>query len=122
MIDWTISLPDQVAVTGTASGLGEALARMLLESGVRVVDVDVDEPAADLTGAASFTEIPRQRDRGRDVAPGRHGGRGLGRGEVARLRRCECSTGRLVQGRKATGREGPPSGPDVPRCTVASER
>lgn len=57
MIDWTIPLPDQVVVTGTSSGLGEATTRLLLGTGVRVVGVDVAEPAADLTGDTEFTEV-----------------------------------------------------------------
>ena len=57
MIDWTIALPDQVVVTGTASGLGEETARLLLDAGVRVYGVDVAEAATDLTKADTFTEI-----------------------------------------------------------------
>jgi NAD(P)-dependent dehydrogenase (short-subunit alcohol dehydrogenase family) len=57
VIDWTIALPDQVVVTGTASGLGEQTARLLLDTGVRVYGVDVAGAAADLTKADGFTEI-----------------------------------------------------------------
>ena len=55
MIDWSIALPDQVVVTGTASGLGQEMARLLLDAGVRVYGVDV--MAAELVGTGSFTEV-----------------------------------------------------------------
>jgi 2,3-dihydro-2,3-dihydroxybenzoate dehydrogenase len=57
VIDWTITLPEQVVVTGTASGLGEETARLLLDNGVRVYGVDVAEAGGDLTKADAFTEI-----------------------------------------------------------------
>jgi len=57
VIDWTIALPDQVVVTGTASGLGEETARLLLDVGVRVYGVDVADPAADLSKADAFTAV-----------------------------------------------------------------
>jgi 2,3-dihydro-2,3-dihydroxybenzoate dehydrogenase len=57
MIDWSIPLPDQVVVTGSASGLGQETARLLLDAGVRVYGVDVAEAPADLTKADTFTEV-----------------------------------------------------------------
>jgi 2,3-dihydro-2,3-dihydroxybenzoate dehydrogenase len=56
MIDWSIPLPDQVVVTGTASGLGQETARLLLDAGVRVYGVDVAE-ASELTEVDGFTGI-----------------------------------------------------------------
>ena len=57
MIDWSISLPDQVVVTGTSSGLGQETARLLLDAGVRVYGVDVAEAAVDLGKSEAFTEV-----------------------------------------------------------------
>ena len=57
MIDWTIGLPEQVVVTGTASGLGHECARLLTDAGVRVIGVDVAEPAEELAKADTFTAI-----------------------------------------------------------------
>src|SRR4051795_2472837 len=57
MIDWSISLPDQVVVTGTSSGLGQESARLLLDVGVRVYGVDVAEAAVDLGKSEAFTEV-----------------------------------------------------------------
>ncbi|MEB3371277.1 SDR family NAD(P)-dependent oxidoreductase [Saccharopolyspora mangrovi] len=57
MIDWTISLPDHVVVTGTASGLGSETARLLVSSGVHVYGVDTAEPEAELARSERFTEI-----------------------------------------------------------------
>ena len=36
MTEWKLALPDQVVVTGTSSGLGLAMARLLTSTGVRV--------------------------------------------------------------------------------------
>lgn len=53
MADWTLTLPDQVIVTGTASGLGLECAKALLSAGSQVIGVDLgDSPAA-------LTEHPR---------------------------------------------------------------
>lgn len=57
MIDWSIELPDQAVVTGTASGLGEEIARLLTGAGVQVYGVDVAGAAEDLTKADTFTEV-----------------------------------------------------------------
>ena len=57
MIDWTIGLPEQVVVTGTASGLGHECARLLTDAGVRVIGVDVAEPGEELAKADTFTAI-----------------------------------------------------------------
>ena len=57
MIDWTIGLPEQVVVTGTASGLGHECARLLTDAGVRVIGVDVAEPAEELSKADTFSAI-----------------------------------------------------------------
>ena len=40
------SLPDLVVVTGTASGLGESIAGLLVKSGVKTIGVDLSEPDA----------------------------------------------------------------------------
>ncbi|MBK1787181.1 SDR family NAD(P)-dependent oxidoreductase [Prauserella cavernicola] len=58
MIDWTIPLPDQVVVTGTASGLGEETARLLLSAGVRVYGVDLAGAADDLCKNELFSSLP----------------------------------------------------------------
>jgi 2,3-dihydro-2,3-dihydroxybenzoate dehydrogenase len=50
MAAWSLNLPDQVVVTGTASGLGQECAKALVASGVRVLGVDLS-PATELTGA-----------------------------------------------------------------------
>jgi NAD(P)-dependent dehydrogenase (short-subunit alcohol dehydrogenase family) len=57
MIDWTIELPEQVVVTGTASGLGHECARLLTGAGVLVIGVDVAEPAEELAKADTFTAV-----------------------------------------------------------------
>ena len=57
MIDWTIGLPEQVVVTGTASGLGHECARLLTDAGVRVFGVDVAEAGGELTKADTFSEV-----------------------------------------------------------------
>lgn len=43
-------LPDLVVVSGTASGLGESIAKQLTECGVKTIGVDVSEPAKTLLG------------------------------------------------------------------------
>lgn len=43
-------LPDLVVVTGTASGLGESIAKQLTECGVKTMGVDISEPAKSLFG------------------------------------------------------------------------
>ena len=43
-------LPQLVVVTGTASGLGESIAKQLTERGVKTFGVDISEPPAALTG------------------------------------------------------------------------
>ena len=57
MIRWTVDLPEQVVVTGTASGLGQECARLLTDTGVRVYGVDLADPAPALGGVAGFTAI-----------------------------------------------------------------
>ncbi|WP_432565453.1 SDR family NAD(P)-dependent oxidoreductase [Kineococcus sp. SYSU DK003] len=57
MIDWTIQVPDQVVVTGTASGLGQEVARLLTDLGVRVYGVDVATAADDLGSRDTFTQV-----------------------------------------------------------------
>jgi NAD(P)-dependent dehydrogenase (short-subunit alcohol dehydrogenase family) len=52
-----LTLPDAVVVTGTSSGLGEQVARVLLEAGVQVVGVDVAAAPAHLTQCDGFTSI-----------------------------------------------------------------
>lgn len=44
MKNWTLDLPDTVVVTGTASGLGQEVARQLLNCGVSVIGVDLHAP------------------------------------------------------------------------------
>jgi NAD(P)-dependent dehydrogenase (short-subunit alcohol dehydrogenase family) len=46
MTEWKLALPDQVVITGTSSGLGLAMARLLTSTGVRVYGVDAADPAA----------------------------------------------------------------------------
>ena len=55
MIAWTIDLPDTVVVTGTASGLGQEVARQLLDCKVNVIGVDLAEPDGELSG--SYTHV-----------------------------------------------------------------
>jgi NAD(P)-dependent dehydrogenase (short-subunit alcohol dehydrogenase family) len=57
VIDWTIALPDQVVVTGAASGLGEETARLLVSAGVRVYGVDLAAARDDLAEEELFTAI-----------------------------------------------------------------
>ena len=51
----SFSLPDVVVVTGAASGLGQDIAELLLENGVRVIGVDLATSA--LSGRDNFTQI-----------------------------------------------------------------
>lgn len=55
MPTFTINLPDTVVVTGTASGLGQEIGRLLLENGSRVIGVDV--AASGLSGRDGYSQI-----------------------------------------------------------------
>jgi NAD(P)-dependent dehydrogenase (short-subunit alcohol dehydrogenase family) len=57
MTEWKLALPDQVVVTGTSSGLGLAMARLLTSTGVRVYGVDTADPPPDLANLKTFTAV-----------------------------------------------------------------
>ena len=66
MSAWTIDLPDTVVVTGTASGLGQEVARQLLDCKVNVIGVDLAEP--DSSAERLLHPRRRQRQRRRHLA------------------------------------------------------
>ena len=75
---WTIDLPDTVVVTGTASGLGQEVARQLLDCKVNVIGVDLAEP--DSAPSGSYTHVAgsvSDEDLAHRARPRRHLG-GLG--------------------------------------------
>ena len=51
------SLPESVVVTGASSGLGQELCRLLIESGVNTVGVDVAAATADLEASERYTHV-----------------------------------------------------------------
>lgn len=55
MTTLNVTLPDIVVVTGTASGLGQEVARLLLESGVDVIGVDMAQ--SELGGTERYRQI-----------------------------------------------------------------
>ncbi len=57
MTDWTLTLPDHVIVTGTASGLGLECAKALLSAGSHVYGVDLGESPAELTSHPRYKHI-----------------------------------------------------------------
>ena len=57
MTEWKLALPDQVVVTGTSSGLGLAMARLLTSTGVRVYGVDTADPPPDLANLETFRAV-----------------------------------------------------------------
>jgi NAD(P)-dependent dehydrogenase (short-subunit alcohol dehydrogenase family) len=57
MTEWKLALPEQVVVTGTSSGLGREIARLLTSAGVSVYGVDTAAPAEDLASTANFTVV-----------------------------------------------------------------
>lgn len=57
MAIWSLTLPDHVIVTGTASGLGQECAAALLAAGVQVTGVDVAPAGATVNQAPGYTHI-----------------------------------------------------------------
>jgi len=57
MTDWTLTLPDHVIVTGTASGLGLECAKALLSAGSHVFGVDLGESPAELADRPRYRHI-----------------------------------------------------------------
>jgi NAD(P)-dependent dehydrogenase (short-subunit alcohol dehydrogenase family) len=57
MTEWKLALPEQVVVTGTSSGLGREIARLLTSTGVSVYGVDTAAPAQDLASTGNFTVV-----------------------------------------------------------------
>ena len=57
MTSWTLDLPHQVVVTGTASGLGQECAKSLLGAGVQVLGVDVAAADPELTAHAAYDHV-----------------------------------------------------------------
>jgi 2,3-dihydro-2,3-dihydroxybenzoate dehydrogenase len=57
MTDWTLTLPDRVIVTGTASGLGLECAKALLAAGSNVFGVDLGECPAYLKDSSRYQHI-----------------------------------------------------------------
>jgi NAD(P)-dependent dehydrogenase (short-subunit alcohol dehydrogenase family) len=55
MASFTVNLPDMVVVTGTASGLGQEIGRLLLENGSRVIGIDV--VPSELDGRDGYLQI-----------------------------------------------------------------
>jgi 2,3-dihydro-2,3-dihydroxybenzoate dehydrogenase len=57
MTDWTLTLPDHVIITGTASGLGLECAKALLSAGSHVFGVDLGGSPAELTDHPRYQHI-----------------------------------------------------------------
>jgi 2,3-dihydro-2,3-dihydroxybenzoate dehydrogenase len=57
MAELTLQIPDVVAVSGTASGLGLDCGRTLLASGSRVLGIDVAEPPQEFADEKAYTHI-----------------------------------------------------------------
>ena len=57
MADWTLTLPDHVIVTGTASGLGLECAKALLSAGSHVIGVDLGDSPAELADHPGYQHI-----------------------------------------------------------------
>jgi NAD(P)-dependent dehydrogenase (short-subunit alcohol dehydrogenase family) len=55
MASFTLTLPDMVVVTGTASGLGQEIGKLLLENGSQVIGVDV--APSELVGRDGYLHI-----------------------------------------------------------------
>ncbi|MGF6755074.1 SDR family NAD(P)-dependent oxidoreductase [Paraburkholderia sp. GAS42] len=51
------TLPDLVVVTGTANGLGRALAAKLVKSSVSVIGVDLADAATDMSDLSGYTHV-----------------------------------------------------------------
>ena len=91
-------------VTGAASGLGAAAARMLVASGARVVLADVNEPA----GTAVATELgPAAQFVLVDVTDEQSVSRGLERAEPLGVLRGVVNAAGVVLAEKVLGRDGP---------------
>ena len=61
MTSWTLDLPNQVVVTGTASGLGQECAKSLLRAGVQVLGVDVAAADPEFTAHAAYDQSRQRR-------------------------------------------------------------